>query len=147
MHVDRTARLRFAEVLRHFAAGRLTNEEYEADVDKLLDSPDRSIWAVWWSVWPTYHDCRTHRMVGHWELTKKGRRTVARMIVFLHSGLPFEWPRTPGWRILLGLLTLGLWNKLFSIASCGGDESVWPFFRDADLRASLARPRLLGGAN
>ncbi len=142
MNINRRSRLLYAELLRHFAAGRLTNHEYEDAADKLLVSRDASLWAIYLIVWLHYDDWQTHRLTGKWKLSPDMLRNFARIIVFLHSGLPYKWPRTPLWRMLLGIVT-----RLFPSRPCGGDESVWPFFRREDFEAAIARPRLLGGAD
>lgn len=144
--VDSQSRRRYAEVLRHFAAGHLTNREYEDASNPLRSSGDRGIAEVYFAVWFTYDDLKTHRLAGAHRLTDESRRKIARSIVFLHSDLPMEWPRV---RLLLGLLNLlsfGLFRRWFPLAPSGGDTTAWPFFREGDLRAAAARPRLLGGA-
>lgn len=147
MDIDRPSRRCYAEALRHFAAGRLTNREYEAASEKLLNSRDAAPRQIWLSVWFCYDDFRTHRLSGKWGLTEEGRRTIARAIVFLHSDLPYEWPPTPLLRMLLGLLTFGIGPRLFPQKPSAGDDTVWPFFRPADFTDAKSRPWLLAGAN
>src|SRR4051812_46058074 len=43
MTVEPTSRRRYAEVLRHFASGRLTDREYGKLADPLIESRDRAI--------------------------------------------------------------------------------------------------------
>lgn len=145
VNVDRQSRVQYAEVLRHFAAGRLTNREYESATDGLLESRDSSLWAIWKAVWVCYDDIFTHRLTGKRALTKDQKHVIARAIVFLHSDLTYEWPRVPLRRMLLGLLTLGVWPRLFPAPLSGGDDAVWPFFRRSDLEVEAAQPYLLIG--
>ena len=140
MDIDTNSRLQYAELLRHFAAGHLTNDEYVDAANPLIASRDPSLWAIWWSVWFHYDDVRTHRLVGKWKLLQKTRRNFTRAIVFLHSGLPYEWPVTPLWRKLMGLLTLGIATRLSAASRCAGDKSVWPFFKRSDMDAVVACP-------
>jgi hypothetical protein len=148
MNVDRQSRHRYAELLRHFAAGQLTNDQYEDATEHLMRSEDLALRELWWTMWSTYDDLREHRLTGEYKLPPEGRATVARMVLFLHSDLPYEWP-VP-WRflgMLLNVCTLGLWG--FLSRRQGNDDivwSVWPFFRANDLAKAAARPRLLGGA-
>ena len=144
---DRQSRDRYAELLRHFAAGRLTNDEYEDACSACLSSPDLALRELWWEMWHAYDDLHEHRLTGKYELLREGRTTVARMVLFLHSDLPYEWPvpsRLLG--LLLNVLTLGLWGRICRSSGNGGDRDVWPFFRADDLARAGAHPRLLGGA-
>lgn len=131
--------------MRHFAAGRLTNRQYESAANRLVASRDRAIASIWSVVWRFYDDLRVHRLAGKWRLPPESRRAVARAIVFLHTELPYEWPWLPRWRLLINLLTLGVTAWLFPLTPSAGDRSVWPFFRRSDYEAALARPRLLAG--
>ena len=157
--IDRNARDAYAEVLRHFIAGRLTNDEYDRCADDILDrcSPeDRGPAAVYSSVWFLYDDLRTHRLTGKSKVPRKTRRELARCIIFLHSDLEYEWPIRSFISIravVLNIFTFGLayvvgrlfepvvrrrMNKL-------GTWDLWPFFREIDFHRALASPRLLSG--
>lgn len=143
--VDREARDGYAELLRHFAAGRVINWDYDVASDAFTETADHAPGHIYNEVWPIYCDLRKHRMTGDFRLDKVGRRVLARFVVFLQSDLEYEWPVPSGRRFLLNLLTLGLWGWLKPLPRCGGDESVWPFFRRSDLERASARPRLLAG--
>lgn len=148
MNIDRQIRDRYAELLRHFAAGRLTNDQYEDASDWCLESPDPALRALWRAMWSTCDDLHEHRLTGEYELSRDGRATVARMVLFLRSDLPYEWPtafRSLG-ILLLNLLTLGLWSRIQPPPVGSGDEAVWPFFRAEDLAQAATRPRFLGAA-
>ena len=99
---------------------------------------------VYFAVWFTYDDFKTHRLAGDHQLTDEGRRMVARSIVFLHSDFPMEWPRANLLLGFLNLLSFGLFLKMYPLRPSGGNGEVWPFFRQSDLAAASARPRLLG---
>jgi hypothetical protein len=83
-------RRQYSELLRHFIAGRLTNDKYEDAYFELegMYGRDPSVWAVFSSVWHFYDDLSEHRMTGDHRLTPEWRRRVARWIVFLRSGAP-----------------------------------------------------------
>src|SRR4051812_26765692 len=83
--VDRTARDKLAESLRHFFAGQIT-------ADKFLDafsfgSCDAGVRAV-----SEYGDRFISELGPGSAVTAEERRTAARAIVFLHSDLEYEWP-------------------------------------------------------
>src|SRR5688500_7396013 len=123
MDIDRQSRDRYAELLRHFAAGRLTNVEYDDASDAYIAAGDVALSEIWWQMWQTYDDIREHRLTGKDELPREGRTDVARMVLFLHSDLPYEWPvpsRLLG--LLLNVFTLGLWGRVFPPSTGGGDE-------------------------
>jgi hypothetical protein len=147
MNVNRESRNRFAELLRHFAAGRLTNDEYEDATTALMRSEDLALRELWWAVWHTYDDLHEHRLTGKYKLPPEGRTIVARMVLFLHSDLPYEWP-VPSrlLHLLLIVLTLGLWGLVSRRLGGDIDWELWPFFRPEDLAKAAAQPRLLGGA-
>jgi hypothetical protein len=147
MDIDRQSRDGYAELLRHFAVGRLTNDQYEDAAEAYLGSADLALRELWWVMWPTYDDLHEHRLTGKWKLPPEGRTTVARMVLFLHSDLPYEWPVVPRLvALLLNVLTLGRWSRRHHASKRGGHRDVWPFFRAEDLARAVAHPRLLGGA-
>lgn len=80
-------RRRVAEALRHFAAGRTTNREFERALettpssgfyDPVLDSVEHFAWLM-------YDDFETHRLDGKRKLSREARRAIARWIFFLRS--------------------------------------------------------------
>ena len=144
--IDRSARDEYAQLLRHFAAGRVVNLDYEKACDEFLKSSDSAIGEIYDAMWPAYCDMRRHKMSGDWTLNQEERRTVARWVLFLHSSLEYEYPvETLGSR-LLNILTLGIWRRLRTPIGPTGEQDIWPFFRRPDYEAQLGQPRLLAGA-
>jgi len=151
--VDRKRRDRYAELLRHFLAGRITNDDYERRADQIMASDsgteDRAIAEVYQRVWFLYCDIRTHRMSGKWALPPEGRREAARWIMFLYGPLEYEWPpliTLSG--CLANLVTLTLWGRIqraLHKREFQGDIDLWPFYRRADYEEALKHPRLLAG--
>ena len=87
--IERERRNQYAEQLRHFAAGVLTVDEYEARTDELVfNVEDPALNAVWGSVWGLYDDFRTDRLRGDWALDENTRRQITRSILFLYSERP-----------------------------------------------------------
>jgi hypothetical protein len=156
--VDRIARDKFAELLRHFGAGNLANDQYEDAAHLILkdaDRNDRSLWAVYSAAWFLYDDIRVHRLRDKHALTDEGRRAVARWILFLQSDLEYEWPIRSMISLsgcLLRICTLGLAGLVLGPINERrlrriGSWELWPFFREADYQSATANPRLLGGAH
>jgi hypothetical protein len=144
--IDITARRKAAEVYRHFAAGQLTNDQMEDSEPKSFERCLHDIF--FFGIWPLYDDMHEHKLTGRYRLTPEGRDHVARIILFLHSTLPYRWPiRTGlhgigGW--LVAVLTLGIYRPVPEvIRESGGDESVWPFFTRAEYESALQHPPFL----
>jgi len=143
--VDRQERDRFAELLRHFAAGLISNDEFQ---DRLpLKSKDRAVNKIFWNgAWLLYDDMREYKLKGEYRLSKTTRREVSRWILFLKSDHEYEWPSIIGiytfpWYLLI-LLTCGIIIPVIRQKTrAAGDEEVWPFLRKADFEKALnAKP-------
>jgi hypothetical protein len=148
--IDPRSRTVLARCLRHLAAGVITTDEFERRVPH--NSTDRAVEAIAKAAWFLYDDLREYRLRGRHRLPKSERESVARCILFLASELPYEWPVerasiTRGVAHLLGnILTFGVlarrrvrsWRRL-------PNSDLWPFFRPADYRRSLAHPLFLAG--
>ncbi|MHC4447340.1 MAG: DUF1707 domain-containing protein [Planctomycetota bacterium] len=152
--VDRLRRDQVAELLRHFAAGLITNDDFEDRIHTILDDPpnlqDKVLWAVRELAWFFYDDLSTHTLTGKYALTRQERGDFARWILFLYSSQEYKWPEFsfvfPG----------GLFRNLITFGQCGrraqrqfesaGDFGVWPFIRRHDMDTARLRPRLLAGA-
>jgi hypothetical protein len=147
--IDREARNRLAEGIRHLMAGVTTNDEFE---DRSLSrSMDPAIHAVFaGGPWFLYHDIMPHRLRGQYRVGPSVRREAARWVLFLKTNLPYEWPV-----VCRGVFSSILWLGL-SIVTLGfyaraarrkferhGDISVWPFIRRTDYDASLSTPPYL----
>jgi hypothetical protein len=94
-------------------------------------------------MWRSYDDVREHTLTGHRALSRDARRHIARLILFLYSDLPYEWPErslvTEIATRLLFLATLGRINRAHQ-----KHPDYWPFRRQSDFDAVIAsRPRLL----
>jgi hypothetical protein len=146
--IDFVSRDKAAEIYRHFAAGLLTNDQMEDSLPKSFESGLHDIFFC--GIWPLYDDLHQHKLTGRYRLSPEGRDHVARIILFLHSSLPYRWPASTGWRglfdMLVALLTLGLYRRARKrLLASGGDQSVWPFFTRSDYEAALERPPFLSG--
>lgn len=90
--VNIPARRAFAELLRQFYSGRMTNDQYEARYWKLIDhhGSDSGIEAIYDAAWGTYDDILTHRMSRFWRrLSREQRRVIQRWILFLGTDVAY----------------------------------------------------------
>jgi hypothetical protein len=146
--VDRYARKKLAEELRHLTAGLTTNDAFQSSVCS-IKTQDIGYWAVVDQAWFLYSDLSTHRLKGSHALSKDDRRMVGRFVLFLQSGLEYEWPRHPcrGFtRLLAGILSFGKLPKYFDRKwKSTGDFEVYPFIRRSDFENANQNPKLLAG--
>jgi hypothetical protein len=148
--IDRPARNRLAQGIRHLAAGVVTNIEFE---DRALSpSADPAVQAVFLGgPWFLYHDVARYKLRGAHRLSPAVRREAARWVLFLKSDLPYEWPierrgilGSLAW-IGLNLVTVGFFARHAQRRFAQhGDIAVWPFIRHSDYEAALAKPPYLG---
>ena len=144
--IDIESRRKAAEIYRHFASGTLTNDEME---DALPGSFEDGLHEIFFcGIWPLYDDMHEHKLTGRYRLNDEGRKHVARIILFLHSTLPYRWPSTTGWMrlpdFIISIFTLGyvqLGRRRFRVSS--GDEAVWPFFDRSEYELALQSPPYL----
>ena len=136
--VDRDCRDDLARAIRRFAAGLITNDEFEAATVGCPLSPDAAVRSLCQAAWYLYDDLHEHRLEGRFRLGKDSRRELARWLVFLKSNLEYEWPDLTGWSWFLtvpNLVTFGLLRRLVRHwHDQRGDARAWPFIRDQDLR-------------
>jgi hypothetical protein len=90
--VDRAARDEYAEVLRHYRAGFLTQRDYVyASARIFRGSFDGALMAVFRQVWAiSDHLCAHHRTANH-RLQRKAARKVSRWIAYLRSNADYPW--------------------------------------------------------
>jgi hypothetical protein len=156
-----------AELLRHFAAGRITNLEFCAALPTI--SRDRSFNALANQAHFEFEFGR-YRLGYPEPLSEEDRRTLARWAMFLYTDLDYQYDRHVGWSCLSGIGASGIAYLLVgllvdcwipqllvalmagigttrAVASLGsqGDEEVWPFFRREDYKKALKHPKLLCG--
>jgi hypothetical protein len=152
--VDRVARDKFAQLLRHLAAGNLTNGAYEDAAHLILmdaDRKDRALRAIYSRVWYFYDDTRVHLLRDKHALTDAGQHAVARWVLFLHCDFEYEWPIRSCISLsncLLRLCTLGLAGVILNPLNERrmrrmGSWDLWPFIREVDCKraASAAQRR------
>lgn len=146
--IDREARTRAAALLRRFADGEITNEDFYADYPR---SPqDSALRAVFDEAWFYYSDLKTHYLVGEHALDEETRVLFMRCTLFLLSDLEYEYPKASPVSILTDLaatiLSLGLYRFLgfhnrrhAARIKAAGDIEVWPFLSREDYQAMKAK--------
>lgn len=146
--VDKHARKRLAEEVRHLVAGLTTNDEFEARIFS-IKTADAGYWAVVDQAWGLYSDLYNHTLKGSHTLSEADRQIVCRFVLFLHSDLEFEWPRHPciGFtRLLASILSFGKIPRYFDRKwKSAGDFEVYPFIRRRDFEDANQHPKLLAG--
>jgi hypothetical protein len=140
------ARQRYTELVRHFLSGRITNFKYEIACDALVRDLDEASDKVYCELWYYYSDVREHRMGRERGMTREGRRTAARWIMFLKSNRPFEYRHMIYPYGLISFLTLGFVRKYEYPENTEGDRDYWPYYRKSDFDYDLAHPVYLSGA-
>jgi hypothetical protein len=146
IEIDHDARRSLAELARHLAAGRITNDDFE---ERRPLSAERALEDVYfYGLWPLYDDFITHRLIGRWALTDEGRTWVARIVLFLRSDEPYRYPRARGIAalpaLLLSFLTLGWFGRLWLRHKWrNGDQAVWPFYTRDEYERALRNPTYL----
>lgn len=145
--IDHEARKQLAALARRLAAGAITNYQFE---NECPDSKEYAIHDIFfYGLWPFYDDLFEHKLVGKWALSREGRTWVARIVLFLHSGLAYRYPRRTGFSqvpvMLLSLATLGWFGRFWRRRLWrGGDKSIWPFYSRSEYEAALQNPMFMG---
>ena len=112
--VNREARRTYAELVRQFISGRMTNDEYEEKFKVMeLGDKDTAVDRVFNEVWFLYDDFKTHRLTGNYRLNASGHRKIAQVVLFLHGDQEYLWPRDGASGCLLFLLL-----TLYAVATC-----------------------------
>ena len=141
--VDRSSRDKLAEALRQYVSGRITNDTLD---DIKVDKKDHGAVAVKEASWYLYDDLHEHKAVESFYIDNKGRKEIARWIVFLQSDEEYIWPKMSILGFILSMLTFGLYRKMQQKRwKKVGDLSVWPFGSKNDLNKAIVKPKLLAG--
>ena len=150
--IDRNARNKAAQTIRHYVCGVITNKEFEkrypsSKVDPIIRTLDDSLWA-------TYEDIGTHKLTGENSVSCDLKQRIARWLVFLYSDSEYRWPKVSdaGFRDLQAdswfgkfIRTIfGYEEKSLAFMRCG-DYTVWPFFTREEYESAIKSPILLNG--
>jgi hypothetical protein len=140
--VDSAARDELGRAIRRLVAGLITNDQFDDGLSAgVYRSRDRGVRSVHAAARSLFDDLHEQRLEGRYAIGKAGRRHVAHWILFLKSGLAYEWPNVVGWRAFLlvipNMLTVGAIGRLVRWwHDRRGHAAVWPFIRIGDLHAA-----------
>ena len=125
--MDRKARRQIADALRAFAAGQITNDEFE---ERWPDSDDPLVRVAEDYGWCLYPDHKPVFAKGEYALSKTAKAEIARLVLMLRSDKGFPWPR-PEPSKTLNMLTLGSarrrWARTHGEKAKAMDLASWPF--------------------
>lgn len=116
--IDIDTRRQLSADIRKLATGRMTNDEFD-DVyyERYENSDDRAIREIAAHCYGLYSSdtLLPIRLRGRHALDSASRTAIARCVLFLRSGLQYEWPETPD---SVGLRLL--WALAFNLGLPGG---------------------------
>src|SRR5262245_5398468 len=99
MTLDRTARDRLAELLRHLASGRISTDRFSIESDQLVYSTQdpgvQVVYGAGIALAGQWDAIGSICFRGRFRLAPDDRRRMARAVVFLHSDAAYEWPSIP----------------------------------------------------
>ena len=91
--VDTEPRQRAAELIEKLRDGTISNFDFEESWPR-YDKRDRALRAIETMIWRFYSDGHEHTLAeeGHL-LTAEGREIFDRCVLFLRTGLEYQWPK------------------------------------------------------
>jgi hypothetical protein len=104
--VDMKSRVSAANLIKEFAAGRLTNDEFD---EQYPDSEDRGAQTIGQVLWLSWDDRFTHRLEVEYQHTDQQKALFYRCIAFLQTELEYTGP-SPGGSVLDA--AKGAWKRL-----------------------------------
>jgi hypothetical protein len=153
----RSARKEYAELLRHFAAGMITVDEFEEAETEIrnaaADSDDaRVLGTAFDFAFGLYDDFETERLRGQWALDPSARRMISRWVMFLQTDLSYTWPvhhwtYTSVWLALLTFGRRGCQPPEITTSELleAGNAGSWPFPSIESFDEERRTPKLLCG--
>ena len=132
---DLAARKIYAQNLRAYFTGRITNREYEECIP--VGKHPAIDYIEHYFVWPEYDYFKTHRS-SFTDLTPSGKETLKRILLFLYTDLPFDWPPCVGDRpVLFNCLTFGWagrrYDRMKQAFDSHGSSETFPFRNRVEL--------------
>jgi hypothetical protein len=127
-HVDTSARLQAATLLRSFLAGGISNTELDQGFPQR--SRDPAIHAVYRRTFRFQDDIQEFHATGRFAVEGPAREVLDRCVLFLQTELAYEWS------LPLVDAVLRAFALLTRRPRPRGDRSVWPFFRKEDLASA-----------
>lgn len=92
--VDREARRKYAELVRQFISGRMTNDEYEQKFfDLRINKKDPAPLEIFSEVRDICQDAFPDKLTQQWRLGTHERRRVSQFVLFLQSDIDYQWSK------------------------------------------------------
>ena len=148
--VDREARNKLAEAIRHLVTGLKDNFEFDTLVWSIR-TKDVGVTRIRQEMWYLYDDIRRHKLKYEWSLYERQKEIITRSILFLKSDVEYRWPQKhwefPLARLLLSVFTFGLLPRhLDRKWKEEGTWAVWPFFTAGEFNEAKQNPVYLSRA-
>jgi hypothetical protein len=114
--VDRDLRQHLSQDLRRLVTGRMTNDDFDDAYDeRYRGSHDAAVDQIAKFGWSLYSDDFPYRLRGRHALDDATRRTAARCVLLLRTGLDYQWPNHPS-----SIAADTLWALAFNLGFPGG---------------------------
>ncbi len=133
--IDKAKRELARDLIIRFAAGEISNDQFEGSYPVNRDDP--ALGSVAKACWFTYDDMNEHKLTGKHALSPTGRKVFERYALFLSTNFEYGWGKlVPERPFLIEMLTLDVAGRRhMERVRSHGDPSVWPFLRRADIDA------------
>jgi hypothetical protein len=149
--IDRVARDQASAALRRFIGGKTTNDEFLCELPLTNRQGDRVLRVAFEFLDNFSDDLRTHyfKPAG---VTREGIAALTRMLCFLDSDLPYEWPNARLHRIrppAPSELFIFSWIRRWfarrdqaqdRVLGTYGDLNWWPFRNEEQYHATCDKP-------
>lgn len=97
---DTLMRRKLGQDLRQLVVGTITNDEFDdAYYEAYECSKDPTVRKLGQFGWSLYSDDRKYRLRGRHAIAAEMRSAAARCVLFLRSGLEYDWPPSPRHRL------------------------------------------------
>jgi hypothetical protein len=131
--VDTEKRRAAAELIREFAVGQLTNDEFDEQYPR---SEDKAIQTIGNVLWLSWDDRFTHRLEGRYQLTDQQKAVFERCMAFLQTELEYTGP-SAGTSVLDSVK--GAWKRLVGeqqrvLTEGSLKDPWWPFASEEQYR-------------
>ncbi len=143
---NQEARDRLSSMMRAMYTNRITNLEFDERAEEFAYEDDAAFQVFWKGAWMTYDDFNAHGFMGERALTRDEKRTVARWILFLKSGQPYEWPnltslpRWTFWIFFLAPVCVAWSFRRWDVLGVGFVAAIWLFAILDGYFTRLSRP-------
>ena len=93
--MDHDLRRTLSQDIRQLVTGRMTNDEFDEVHDRCMQSQDLAVQQIAEFGYCLYSSdvLLPYRLKGRYAVDRATRRTAARCVLFLRSGLQYQWPR------------------------------------------------------